>query len=45
MKRKGERGSPCLSPLKGRKIFEGEPLSKIENLAEVTRALTHLIEL
>lgn len=43
MKRKGESGSPCLSPLEERKISEGEPLIKIEKLEEVTRAMTHLI--
>jgi len=45
MKRKGESRSPCLSPLEGRKISEREPLTKIEKLEEVTRAMTHLIQL
>jgi len=45
MKRKGESGSPCLRPLEGRKISEGEPLTNIEKLEEVTRAMTHLTQL
>jgi hypothetical protein len=44
MKRKGERGSPCLRPLEGRKVSEGEPLNRIEKLEEVTRAKTHLTQ-
>ena len=42
IKRKGESGSPCLRPLKGVKVLEGEPLTRIEKLEEVTRAMTHL---
>jgi len=45
MKRKGESGSPCLRPLEGVKFLEGEPLTKIEKLEEVTRAITHLTQL
>jgi len=45
MKRKGESGSPYLRPLEGRRISEGDPLTKIEDLEEVTRATTHLIQL
>lgn len=36
-KRKGDRGSPCLIPPKGRKGLEGEPLTKIEKKAPETR--------
>jgi len=42
MKQKGESGSPYLRPLEGVKILEGEPLTRIEKLEEVTRAMTHL---
>jgi len=42
MKRKGESGPPCLRPLEGRNVSEGEPLTKIEKLEEVTRAKIHL---
>jgi len=45
MKRKGERGSPCLWPLEGINISEGDPLTRIEKLTEVTRAITHLTQL
>jgi len=45
MKRKGESGSPCLRPLEGIKVSEGEPSTKIEKLEEVTRAMTHLTQL
>jgi len=44
IKRKGERGSPCLRPLKGVNISEGEPFTRIEKLGEVTKAITHLIQ-
>jgi len=30
IKRKGESGSPSLSPLKGLKVLDGEPLNRIE---------------
>jgi hypothetical protein len=30
MKRKGERGSPCLIPLEGAKVLEGTPLTRME---------------
>jgi len=42
MKRKGESWSPCLRPLEGIRISEGEPFTKIEKLEVVTRAITHL---
>jgi len=42
MKRKGESGSPRLRPLEGIKVSDGKPLTKIEKLEEVTRAMTHL---
>jgi len=42
MKRKGEIGSPYLRPLEGVKVLEGEPLTRIETLEDVTRAITHL---
>jgi len=42
MKRKGESGSPYMRPLEGRIISKGEPLTSIEKLEEVTRAMTHL---
>jgi len=45
MKRKGESGSPYRRPLEGIKGSEGEPLTRIEKLVEVTRAITHLIQL
>jgi len=44
MKIKGESGSPCLRPLEGVKISEGEPFTRIEKLGEVTKATTHLIQ-
>jgi hypothetical protein len=34
MKRKGERGSPCLIPLEGEKFFEGTPLIRREKKTE-----------
>jgi hypothetical protein len=37
MKRKGERGSPCLIPLVGEKGREGTPLIRIEKKAEEVR--------
>jgi len=40
IKRNGERGSPYLRPLEGEKVLEGEPLTRIEKLEEVTRAMT-----
>jgi len=43
IKRKGESGSPCLRPMEGVKISEGEPFTRIEKLGEVTKAITHLI--
>jgi len=45
MKRKGESGSPFVRPLEGIKVFEGEPLTRIEKMEEVTRAMTHLTQL
>jgi hypothetical protein len=37
MKRKGERGSPCLMPLVSEKGLEGTPLIRMENRAEEVR--------
>ena len=37
IKRKGERGSPCLIPLEGEKGFEGTPLMSREKKAEEVR--------
>ena len=37
MKRKGDRGSPCLIPLEGEKGFEGTPLMSSEKKAEEVR--------
>jgi len=45
MKRKGDSGSPYLRPLEGVKILEGEPLTNIEKLEEVTSPITHLTQL
>ena len=42
-KRKGEGRSPCVRPLEGIKVLEGETLSRIEKLAVDTRAITHPI--
>ena len=37
MKRKGDRGSPCLIPLEGEKGLEGTPLMRREKKAEEVR--------
>jgi len=37
MKRKGERGSPCLIPLEGEKGLEGTPLISKEKKAKEVR--------
>jgi hypothetical protein len=37
MKRKGDRGSPCLIPLDGEKGFEGTPLMRRERNVEEVR--------
>ena len=42
IKRKGERGSPCLRPLVRFKDLDGEPFTGIEKLEVVTRVITHL---
>jgi hypothetical protein len=42
MKRKGERGSPCLIPLEGEKGFEGTPLISREKKAEEVRFKTQV---
>jgi len=34
MKRKGDRGSPCIIPLEGEKGFEGTPLMRREKKVE-----------
>jgi len=43
-KRKGERGSPCLIPLEGRKVGEGIPLINIEKKDEDKKLITHLTQ-
>jgi len=45
IKGKGEREYPCLRPLEGLKVLDGEPLSNIEKLVVVTRAIIHIIQL
>jgi len=42
IKTKGDSGSPCLRPLVGVNVLDGEPLTRIQKLDEVTRAITHL---
>jgi hypothetical protein len=37
MKMKGERGSPCLIPLEGKKGLEGMPLTRIGKSVEEVR--------
>ena len=44
-KRKGERGSPCLSPLCGLKCPNGLPWIKIEKEVVVTHCITHWIQI
>ena len=44
MKRKGERGSPCLIPLEGENVPAGDPLRRIEKKAEETNDKIHLIQ-
>jgi hypothetical protein len=44
MKRKGDRGSPCLMPREGEKVVEGDPLTNIEKKAVEVRVSTHLIQ-
>lgn len=44
MKRKGERGSPCRSPLEEWKDPVGDILRSIENLAEVIQLLIIFIQ-
>jgi hypothetical protein len=43
MKRKGERGLPCLIPWEGANIAEGDPLMIIEKKVEEVRDIIHLI--
>ena len=45
MKRKGERGSPCLIPLEGEKVLEGIPLTKMEKKAEEVKFMIHVTQL
>jgi len=45
IKRKGERGSPCLRPLEGMKISEGDPFTRIKTMEDVTKAITYLTQL
>jgi hypothetical protein len=45
MKRKGERGSPCLIPLEGEKGFEGTPLTRIEKKAVEVRFIIQVTQL
>ena len=44
MKRKGERGSPCLIPLEALKGVEGEPLTKIKKKVDETIFMTQLVQ-
>jgi len=44
IKRNGESGSTYLRHLKGQKDLEGEPLRRMEKLAEVSKAITHIIQ-
>jgi len=37
MNRKGDRGFPCLKPREGVNWAEGAPLTRIENLVDLTR--------
>jgi hypothetical protein len=43
VKRKGERGSPCLIPIEGEKVEEGDPLIKMEKKAEEVRDTIQLV--
>jgi len=45
MKRNEERVSPCMRPLDGLMVLDGEPLRRIEQLVVVTSAMTHFIQL
>jgi len=45
IKIKGDSGSPYLRSLEGVKVLEGEPLTNIEKLEEVTSDITHLTQL
>ena len=44
MKRKGERGSPCLIPLEALKGVEADPLTKIEKNTDETMFMTQLVQ-
>jgi len=44
MKRRGERGQPCLKPLPLQKNGEGSPLTKTEKFAEVTPLMIQLMK-
>lgn len=43
IRRKGERGSPCLMPLEGLMIKVGDPLSRIEKKAPETRVMMQVM--
>ena len=43
IKRKGDRGSPCLMPHEELKGFEGDPLTKIEKKAKETIFITQFV--
>jgi len=45
MKRKGERGSPCLIPLEGEKGFKGTPLTRIEKKVMEVRFIIQATQL
>jgi len=43
-KRKGDRGSPCLIPLEGRKVGEGMPLMSTKKKEEDNKLMIHLTQ-
>ena len=45
IKGKGERGSPCLIPLEGVKVDEGEPLTRTEKKGVEIRERIQLVQI
>lgn len=45
MKRKGERGSPCLIPHEGRKGRDGIPFTSMEKKEEVIRLIIQRVHI
>lgn len=41
MNKKGNSGSPCLIPLVGKKVMEGDPLRRMEKSVVDMRAFIH----